>query len=141
MIVRPWEPGDTHKIELQLSQEYLIELGSVDLDLSQLSDSNLAWVGEHEGEIVAIAGLIPQWENRALAWAYISKNAGPHFRKIHKAVCRFLDQSDFRRIEATIDVGFDEGVRWIEMLGFEYEGYMKAYRPDGADMLLYARVR
>ncbi len=141
MIVRPWEPGDSHKIELQQSQEYLITLGSVELDLTELSENALAWVIEVNSEIVTIAGLMPQWENRALAWAYVSKNAGAHFRKIHKAVSRFLDQSDYRRIEATIDVGFDAGVRWIEMLGFKYEGYMKAYRPDGADMLLYARVR
>jgi len=40
-----------------------------------------------------------------------------------------------------VDVGFKEGHRWIKMLGFELEGYMKAYRPDGADMLLYARIK
>lgn len=141
MIVRPWEPGDTQKIELQSSQEYLIQLGSIELDLSELSENALAWVVEIDNVIVTIAGLSPQWENRALAWAYVSKNAGAHFRQIHKAVSRFLEQSEFKRIEATIDVGFDPGIRWIEMLGFEYEGYMRAFRPDGADMLLYARVR
>lgn len=141
MIVRPWELGDTHKLTLQSSQEYLVQIGSVDFDLTPISEAGLAWVAEIEGQIIAIAGLMPEWENRATAWAYISKDAGRHFVRIHKAVSRFLEQSDYRRIEATIDVGFDAGVKWIEMLGFEYEGYLRAYRPDGADMLLYARVR
>jgi RimJ/RimL family protein N-acetyltransferase len=56
-------------------------------------------------------------------------------------VVEFLDNAPYRRIEATVDVGFKQGHRWIKMLGFELEGYMRAYRPDGADMLLYARVK
>lgn len=110
-------------------------------DLTALSEAGLAWTGEHEGVILGIAGLLPQWENRALAWTLISDEAGPHFRCIHKAVKRMLDVSEFRRIEATVDVGFDAGQRWMNLLGFEHEGLMRAYRPDGADMHLYARVR
>jgi hypothetical protein len=48
--------------------------------------------------------------------------------------------SEYRRIEATVDVGFTEGERWMTLLGFEYEGLMRAYRPDGQDMLMFARV-
>jgi RimJ/RimL family protein N-acetyltransferase len=141
MIVRPWKLGDTEKIMLQPAQEYLSNFDSLSIDLTDLSDQGLVWVGEVEGEIVAIAGIMPQWENRAIAWAFISKSAGKHFSKIHKAVKRFLDQCDCKRIEATVDVDFHEGSRWIEMLGFEYEGLMRAYRPDGADMFLYAKVK
>ena len=88
-----------------------------------------------------LRGVEPQWENRAIAFALISGAAGPYFWAIHSAVRNFLNSTPYRRIEATVDVGFEQGHRWIKMLGFEIEGYMKAYRPDGADMLLYARVR
>lgn len=110
-------------------------------DLTALSEAGLAWTGEHEGVILGIAGLAPQWENRALAWALISDAAGPHFKCIHKAVKRMLDVSEFRRIEANVDVGFEAGERWMKLLGFKYEGYLTAFRPDGADMLMYARIR
>ena len=110
-------------------------------DLTDLSEAGLAWTAEHEGVILGIAGLAPQWENRALAWALISDAAGPHFRGIHGAVSRFLEASDFRRIEANVDVGFEAGERWMKLLGFKYEGYLTAFRPDGADMLMYARIR
>lgn len=98
-------------------------------------------VGEVDGEILIIAGLAPQWENRAMAWTLISKNAGSHFRTIHREVEKFLVRSPFRRIEATVDVGFKEGHRWMKMLDFEPEGVMRAYRPDGGDQVLYARIR
>lgn len=115
--------------------------GELDADLTHLADAGLAWTAEDDGEIIGIAGLAPQWENRAIAWALISASAGKRFQVIHRAVKRFLDVSPFRRIEANVDVGFEQGERWMKMLGFEYEGYLRAYRPDGADMLLFSRIR
>jgi hypothetical protein len=29
----------------------------------------------------------------------------------------------------------------VKMLGFEREGYMRAFNPDGRDAVLYARIR
>ena len=133
--------GDTVKIATQPAQQYLHRIVDVRADFTELANQGLAWTAESEGRILAIAGVEPQWENRAIAFALISGSAGAHFRAIHSAVARFLDSAPYRRIEATVDVGFEQGHRWIKMLGFEIEGYMKAYRPDGADMLLYARVR
>lgn len=140
MIVRPWEPGDTDRIELQEAQDVLRDhLSSV--DLQPLSDAGLAMTAEVDGKIIAIAGLAPQWEGRAIAWALLSNHSGDHFVRINREVRRFLIKSGIRRIEATVDVGFTQGHRWLKILGFEPEGYMKAYRPDGGDQILYSRVR
>ena len=133
--------GDTVKIATQPAQQYLHRIVDVRADFTELANRGLAWTAESEGRILAIAGVEPQWENRAIAFALISGAAGPYFWAIHSAVHNFLNSTTYRRIEATVDVGFEQGHRWIKMLGFEIEGYMKAYRPDGADMLLYARVR
>jgi len=141
MIVRPWIVGDTESITMQSAQEYLTRIVDVRADFTELSDKGLAWTAEHDGVVLAVAGVEPQWENRATAFALISDSAGAHFRSIHAAVFDFLVMAPFRRIEATVDVGFKQGHRWIKMLGFELEGYMRAYRPDGADMLLYARIK
>lgn len=140
MIVRPWEKGDTERILVQPSQEYLAGF-QASVDLSGLSEAGMAWVGEHEGKVLAMAGFLPQWEGRALAWALLSKEAGPHFRAIHRAVEEKLIKSPFRRVEATVDVGFEPGHRWMKMLDFEPEGYLRAYRPDGGDQVMYARIR
>jgi RimJ/RimL family protein N-acetyltransferase len=141
MIVRPWTIGDTERLHMQPAQEYLGRIVDVCADFTELSSQGLAWTAEHDGGVIAFAGIEPQWQNRATAFALLSESAGSHFPAIHKAVLRFLNWAPYRRIEATVDVGFTQGHRWIKMLGFEVEGYMRAYRPDGADMLLYARVR
>lgn len=142
MIVRPWGPGDFDRLKIQNAQNYLFDLiPSGRVDLSPLVPHGLVWTGEVDGEVMAIGGVEPIWENRAVAFMFISGNSGPHFRSVHKAVRDFLDNTPFRRVEAYVDVGFKEGVRWMKMLGFELEGHMRAYGPDGRDMLLYARVR
>ena len=140
MIVRPWQKGDTERILLQPSQEPLRDYIQ-QVDLGGLSAEGLAMVGEVDSEILIIAGLAPQWQGRAIAWVMLSRNARRQFVTIHRAVRDFLINSGVRRIEATVDIGFEQGHRWMKMLGFEPEGYMKGFRPDGGDQILYARVR
>lgn len=141
MIVRPWRIGDSAALNLQFAQRYSDDLADVSQDLTPLSDAGLAWTGEVDGAVICCAGLDPQWHNRAIAWALVGESAGRHFAAIHKNVHRFLMSAPYRRIEAHVDVGFPQGARWMKMLGFEVEAYMKAFRPDGADMLLFTRVR
>lgn len=140
MIVRLWEEGDTERMILQDGQSYMVGMLST-LDLAPIAEECEIWVGETDEGIMAIAGIIPQWEGRATAWAMISQKAGAHFMHIHREVKKHVDNCPFRRLEATVDAGFEQGHRWMGMLGFEVEGYLRAYRPDGGDQLMYARVR
>lgn len=141
MIVRPWEVGDTLKVDIQKDQQYLI--GFVDLEEDLTPHSELGWVktGVFEGEVMFVAGVFPHWENRFEAYLMMSQHAGRCMTSIHRYVKQFLDNFPSRRIETPVDVGFKEGHRWVKMLGFEPEGYMKCYRHDGADMVLYARIK
>ena len=140
MIVVPFEPEHLETLMLQPSQSHFSNLFDSAYGPA-LAQAGPCFTGIADGEIVACSGVVKQWDNRATAWALISENAGKHFVKIHKAVKRFLDLSDIRRIEAYADVGFDQGHRWLHMLGFEREGYMRCYSPNGNDAVLYARIK
>ena len=140
MIVRPYEQYDETRMSFQTAQSYMGDYIE-NMDLAPLADHGLVWTGEHGENVVAMGGLVPIWKGRAHAWMLISPEAGKHMMTIHRAVKKQLVRSPFTRVEATVDVGFKEGNRWMKMLGFELEGYLRAYRPDGADMLLFARVR
>jgi len=106
-----------------------------------LKDSGPAFTGIHEDRILGCAGVVKQWENRAVAWALLSGDIGNDFVRIHRAVKRFLDMTEFNRIEAHVDANFEQAHRWIQMLGFTQEGYMKEFNPNGADACLYARLK
>lgn len=110
----------------------------------ELAKLGYCYTGVDEaGTVHAIAGVVPQWEGRAQAFAFIGANAGRHFLAIDRAVRRFLRDCPYRRVEAHVDVNFPAGMRWLELLGFERETErpMRKFSPDGRDCHLYARVR
>ena len=93
--------------------------------------------------MLSVAGVSKVWEGRYQAWAFLSHDAGPSgFVAVHRAVRSFLDQSDIPRIEATVDADFDEGHRWMRMLGMECETPtgMCSYYPNGRRAFLYSRA-
>lgn len=105
-------------------------------------ENGISFTGMVDGLPIVCAGVAEQWEGRALAWAYVSKHAQRYFLHVHRAIKRFLETSAFRRIETSVAVDFEQGHRWVKMLGFNREAKrMRAYTPDGEDAALYAWVR
>lgn len=106
-----------------------------------LEDAGNGYTALVDGMPIACAGLVEQWEGRALAWALIAENAGPHFVRITRAVRRALDIAQYRRIEAHVDAEFGAGIRWAQMLGFEVESKMAQFTPEGRDAFMYVRIK
>jgi len=140
MNVRTCENEDFYRINVQAAQVELMDYLHA-IDIRPLVKINHAWSIEHDGEILAITGLIPKWENRAEAWTVLSKDSGKHFVKIVRIIKELLNVHDYRRIQATTEVDFKQAHRWLKLLGFVPEGYMKAYSVKGEDHILYARVK
>lgn len=136
MIVRGWKKGDLEKIQLQPSQEYMKQLIDYNVDLT-----DQAFTFEVDNEIIAIGGLNVIWEGRAELWSLISKYAGRYLFRVISIAQTLIQDSGCKRIEATVDVGFESGVRFIKLLGFNMEGYLQSYRPDGKDVLLFTRIQ
>lgn len=101
----------------------------------------LSMTVRHGEDIVLCGGVLPTAPNMGLLWAVLSAQAGAHMVWLHRATRRFLEINPPRRIEATVEDGFPAGCRWLEMLGFEFEGRMRAYGMDGETHLRYAKVR
>lgn len=141
MLIVPFQPEHLNRILLQPSQIALQpELAKADYGPSLLA-AGPCYSAVAGDEVIASAGFYPQWDGRAIVWALVSANAGRHFVKLHRAVLRSFEIHPFRRVETCVLAGFAEGCRWAEMLGFEREGFMRAYAPDGSDFHLYARVK
>jgi hypothetical protein len=114
-----------------------------DAELKAL-EGELAFTLMHEGEPIACTGAVKIWNNRAYVWALLSEKIDKRiFRQVHTFAKIFVDNLPFRRVEATVEAGFDEGHRWVKSLGFvcETPQSMKAFQANGRDGFLYARVR
>lgn len=143
MRVEKLRAAHFRQLELQDAQRYFVtdvssEIYGLAVEASPFSYS--AFAGD---KLIACAGCVEIWDNRATAWALVSKDAGPHFFGVHRFVAGFLAAAKWRRVEAYVDAGFEPGMRWMRMLGFKLETPvpMRAFRPDGNDCFMFARVK
>lgn len=57
-----------------------------------------------------------------------------------RRISRWLRFHNSGRIDTSVHCHFAQAIRWAEMLGFQNEGLMRKYDPDGLDCYLYAQV-
>ena len=142
MIIVPFVPDHLRKLLMQPSQLEIQPMLQNNEYARSLQIAGPAFTGmDDDYNVICCLGVVKQWENRGLAWGLIGDKAPDHFVAIHRAVRRFLDLQDIKRIEAAVMTEFPEGHRWIKMLGFKYEGTMQSYTPRGDNYDLYARIR
>lgn len=96
----------------------------------------------YNDKIIAAGGIVKMWEGVGTAWAVLGNIENK--RKVallyKKHLYKMMIDNRFHRLQADILVGFDKGVRFVEFLGFKFEGTMKAYDKDKRDYLRYALV-
>lgn len=140
MMIEAFRPDHLDRLLLQPRQQHVRQL-FVNPDYGQYLANGLSYAAVEGDTVLVCAGLLPMWEGRAEAWALMGADLKRNFVAIHNAAQRFLSVADFRRIEAVVDAEFCSARKWIERLGFEYEGPARAYTPDGRDCIRYAKVR
>lgn len=140
MTVEPMTFEHVQGLRLQPTQEAFGAFLNPDY-VRGLIGAGPSFAGVDKGEVLACAGILPQWPGRAIAWALMGAGAGRQFTAIHKATKRFLEQQPTKRIETWVLSGFQQGHRWIQMLGFRWEGRMESFTPAGEAGDLYARIR
>lgn len=99
-----------------------------------------AWVGN---QCIGAAGVLPLYTQRAIAWAMLSKHAGPHMLAVVRKMRLALDNYPADRIEMTVAADFPAGIRLAHALGMKLETPepMRKYGPFGEDTYQFARIR
>jgi len=129
-------------VQLQPAQDFAAPLIDGDHAEALASAAGVAWTALDGGGVpIACAGIIELHRQRGMAWALLSERALRQFKLIHRVVRDVVHAAPWRRIEMTVDVRHAAAAAWAERLGFEREGMMRAYAPDGRDCFLYAKVK
>lgn len=140
--IEPFRPEHIAVIALQPHQQPMRAFIQTPgyAEMLATTDAFTAFVGDR---VIACGGVMEIWEGRGTAWALLACDlGGDNMRRVHYAAKRYFDSSPLRRIEATCDVDFREGHRWLSLLGFTLETrVMCNYRPDGGDESMYVRLR
>lgn len=96
-----------------------------------------------DGEIVAIMGIMPLWNGVGEVTMLPSNQLYRHkktvIRKL-RSILAGLQHVGWRRLFCNTRTDRPMHGRFMQALGFQYEGTMKQYAPDGSDRDLYALV-
>ena len=125
-------------------QEVWCDASYSDRWVKSLEDRLWAYTLMVDEKPVACVGLILQDFGKAEAWALFAKDFQKHILNIYRIIRAGLDMAfkkkNLMRIQATIDPSYPETIRWIESLGFEKEGCLRRFGPQGQDFLMYSRL-
>lgn len=95
------------------------------------------------GEVYAATGLAPIWDGVAEAWFIPSKLLDRRKISVIRVVRKELESAivrlKLRRVQAVVRSDFGDAHKLANWLGFENEGLMRRYGPDGFDYERYAK--
>ncbi len=139
MRIVPFRAAHLECLVLQEAQRGMTSYLSPDYG-RVLEQAGQAFTAVKDGLVLGCAGIEVVWGNRGVAWSLLGPITPFELLGIHRHVMAFLESGQLRRIEMTVDAGHIAGQRWASMLGFQFEGTLRAYTPDGRDCHLYARI-
>ncbi len=98
-----------------------------------------------DGECIGVCFLRRLWAGRGEFQLLLGHRVGAiEMLAIHRKAKELLDvvaaKHGLRRIETVVRTSFEQGHRWAEMLGFDSEGLLRRYAPDGSDYTMYSRL-
>lgn len=64
-----------------------------------------------------------------------------HGRRFYELSRQFLDSLPFHRVQAYCAVSFTRSYKYLRGLGFQCEGVLRAFAPDGTDVFIMGRIR
>lgn len=130
IIQRPYKTNDIFEID---PVTYLSEESKKEVNFS-----TPAWTILSGSVPICIWGKVAYWDNRALLWGVMAKHAKYCMKHIYQFASEQINMMTELRLELQVVKGFQPGIRFAEMLGFECECLMKKYS-QGNDAYLYAR--
>ncbi len=94
-------------------------------------------------KIVGSAGVLPVRPGLAQAWAVfgdIPKRCWPAVVGRIRVALERAHLAGARRVEAQVRRGFGPGCRLARLVGFEVEGILRSWGPDGSDFFMYSKL-
>lgn len=97
------------------------------------------------GEVIGCAGVVMLGKGRGEAWTLLSSFFYRYKKTAYRAICeglrKIIEEKELWRVQALVRPDFETGEHFIKHLGFEREGLLRGYGPNGEDLIMFARLR
>lgn len=106
------------------------------------SNPDNAFIIEDKGERVCAFGASKYWTGVYEVWFNLMKKTKTTelLLMVKKKIEEHVKVIKARRIFATVKCGYKIGMDFVDFLGFEFEGKLHKWNPDGSDAFMFARV-
>lgn len=145
IVVKKSVPADIMTIDLREEQQ-----GGINVNLEEVSSilcmpqvgCNSIFINEI---LVFVGGVVPKWDGVGDGWLLVDKAfpilVQPYLKEFFAGFNYYMSLLKYNRIQTGVLEGFDQGIRFIEGLGFKREGLMKQYGSDKKDYWRYAYLK
>jgi hypothetical protein len=113
--------------------------------LQNMSHNDRGFTAKVDGKVVAVAGILLLWPGVAHAYSYLTVHSKTAYKfSLHKSVNRGITTlqqlNNLHRLETLVELGYENGYRWVEALGFTCEGPLLNYTTDKKSFMRFARL-
>lgn len=107
-------------------------------------DHGAAWTARVDGAIAGVGGLLRLWPGVGEVWLCVTPVGQQHpvflVRAMRRCLVAQTRTHGLRRVQADVRDHDTRAVNLVARLGFEEEGIMRCYGPQGEDFIRYARI-
>ena len=107
-------------------------------------DASVHFSLRHDGELLCVFGCTPiwpgLWEGFLLPTARMKNHPMASVRMVRSFIDKACIENGIVRLQATVDVKRQKGLRFSQKLGFKLETTLEKYGPDGQDHLLISKI-
>lgn len=95
--------------------------------------------------LLGCGGIKILWHGVGEAWVIFSPDVINHKIAVYRIVTEYLEKliqdNNLYRVQAHVGCNFGAAINFVKNLGFEVEGKMRKFYPDGTDAFICALVR
>lgn len=140
--IRQIQDGDIEYVRANPLEEAV--KGYPDLPIDYRNSYTALW----DGKIVGVGGISIMWSGVGELWLILtndSKLNGAHgivaLEAIRKKIDEIIEENKIVRAQATVRLDFPKGIKMLESFGFQREGLLRRYTPDGCSVYRYSRIK
>jgi len=145
VTVMPFHPSHVERIGLnRFDKEIFAASPDVKERLQLVHQNRCGWTIFYKRQPALVMGLEYKFPTNYEAWLLTGSIAYQNPGLFSRGAKRFFDKVgaklNLRRMQIVVNVHHKAAVKWAQFLGFEREGRMKGYGPEGSDYFMYART-
>ena len=138
-----FNPEDLGSLRLNTAAKGVIDFIGPDVMGRSMKINGPAFSAYYESNLIAVAGINLLWKGVGEAWVMFGCDPRNHFMFIHRTVVRYLNRLSedlkLERVQAVVKANHWAGIEWVDRMGFDFEGEMRAYF-NGETYLRYAKI-